>query len=234
MRDDQLYFFVGIPGSSWSRVANLLHRSPKFNLNDSDRSPEREFYGDHGSHTDFAMHQGVYFDPGMEFGEGFNAAGDHYTKDTFKKEISKAWKEHDDRNYLVKSHSLSTSLEWIDMTFPESPIILVVKPVKEALVWWTRARGFAIPYPDYRWYRDDLYGKVEEQDRHIRRFVRDRDCMLYGMTDSLFKDKLGVDLLRDEEARRNLLAIQGLTPDGRGNPKLDNTMVAFYKVPGVD
>jgi len=42
MRDDQLIFFIGAPGTSWSRIATILGYSPKLNLNLSDYSPERQ------------------------------------------------------------------------------------------------------------------------------------------------------------------------------------------------
>lgn len=53
-------FYTGVPGSSWSAVAQLIEQNPEFNT--TDRTPTREYF-----HSLGARHIGAYFGSSMEF-----------------------------------------------------------------------------------------------------------------------------------------------------------------------
>jgi hypothetical protein len=232
MKDEQLIFFIGAPGSSWSRIASILKHSPKLNLNLSDHSPEREYYiKTSKSWSHLINHQGSYFGTGMEFGHKFEKPQDYYNKISFKHELAKAFNEHDDnRNYLIKSHSLAYNIDWLVETFPTSKIILVVKqPIEECVEWWLRAGGFDITYPSYRWYKDkDLKKEFNKQQYKIKKFINDCGYPLYAPTNSFFKNKLEVDI-EHEYVQQYIRAIQLLSPTGNGDPDF-RTQMCFYNM----
>jgi len=232
MRDDQLIFFLGAPGSSWSRIAAILAYSPILNLNLSDQSPEREYYiKTSKSWSHLVNHTGSYFGTGMEFGKNFENPRQSYNKISFKNEILKAFNEHDDeRNYLVKSHSLAYDIDWLIETFPKAKIVGVIKqPVEECVKWWKEAGGFNITYPNYDWYLDkDLEKEFNSQQYNLKKFVNECGYPLFGPTISFFKEKLKVDV-EHEKVSQYIKAIQLLPPSGQGDPDY-RTTTFFYNI----
>ena len=71
MKDEQLIFYIAVPGSGWAKLSLLLGCCAKLNLNRSDRREDREEIGKSGD-TGCVHHKGAFWDPGMEFGEGFD------------------------------------------------------------------------------------------------------------------------------------------------------------------
>jgi len=239
MRDDQLYFFIGCPGSAWSRIAIMLEKARIFNWNLSDHSPEREYYVKANKRNpDLINHLGSYFGSGMEFGEHFEEPGSYYNRISFKNEIAKAFTEHDDhRSYLIKSHALAYNLDWLVGNFPKSKIILVIKePIEECVNWWNAAgggSGFNITYPKYQWYYGrDLVKEFGKQQTAIKKFINSCGYPLYAPTRTLFEDILDVNL-NDYDTNRYMNVVQLLQNakrgPGEGSPDF-RTMICFYNV----
>jgi hypothetical protein len=62
------YIFVtGAPGSKWSSVVKNIYYSPSIDRSDS--NPQRQY--------EKTAHEGVYWDPGMEFGKFFHRLSEH-------------------------------------------------------------------------------------------------------------------------------------------------------------
>ena len=232
MRDDQLIFFVGAPGSSWSRIATILGYSPKLNLNLSDYSSERQYYIKNSkSWSHLINHQGSYFGSEMEFGYRFEDPESFYNKISFKNELARAFSElDDDKNYLIKSHSLAYNLDWLVNNFPKSKIIFVIKqPIEECVEWWQSAGGFDITYPRYDWYKDkDLHKEFNKQQLSIKKFINDCGYPLYAPTNSLFKNKLQINI-DEKPVSEHIKAIQLLNPSGEGDPDY-RTQICFYNM----
>jgi hypothetical protein len=232
MRDDQLVFFIGAPGSSWSRIASILEYSLKLNLNLSDHTSEREYYIKNSkSWAHLINHQGSYFGSGMEFGNKFETVGKYYNKMTFKTELAKAFTQHnDDQNYLIKSHSLAYNIEWLIDNFSKSKIIFVIKqPIEECIEWWQSAGGFDITYPCYDWYKDkDLKKEFNKQQFNIKKFINNCGYPTYAPTNSLFRDKLSINI-DNEPVSEYIKAIQLLPPSGIGDPDF-RTQMCFYNM----
>jgi hypothetical protein len=178
INDEQLIFFIGTPGSSWSRIAWLLEYSPLFNINTSDKAPEREYilpYHADDTNRELILphHHGTYWDAGMEFGNGFQS-NVKYSRESFLEEVLQAWTEHDDRQYLIKSHNLGRDIPWIQKNFPKSRIIFTVRDLDKCYDWWIQAGGFGITYPKYDWFKADGRDWMTEFrsiDWHIKCFV---------------------------------------------------------------
>ena len=71
VRDDQLIFYIAVPGSGWAKLSLLLGCCAKLNLNKSDRRPDREERGKQGD-CGVVFHKGAFWDPMREFGNGFD------------------------------------------------------------------------------------------------------------------------------------------------------------------
>ena len=85
MKDEQLIFYIAVPGSGWAKLSLLLGCCAKLNLNKSDRSPDREERGKQGD-CGVIFHKGAYWDPQREFGDGFDDISANYTKESFIEE----------------------------------------------------------------------------------------------------------------------------------------------------
>lgn len=222
IREEQMIFFTGVPGSAWSRVATLLAYSPKLNLNNSDRCPEREYFiKTSKSWSTLINHQGGYYGSGMEFGKGFDNPSKHYTKESFVEELMRPFKTINDQNYLFKSHSFAYCLDWLVETFPKAKHILVVRDHEKSLKWWYEAGGFDITYPSYKWYEGRMDKQLADEDHKIREFLNAKDVLTYAPTKPFFSNKLAIDF-SDKEAYNHMLAIQSLGPDGVGRPLFDS------------
>lgn len=238
IENEQLVFLIGVPGSAWSRVAHVLQFSPFFNLNDSDHKSERTFVQSRDrehptyewrKHHDEPIHHGTYFDPGMEFGH-FLDTPSKYTETSFKAEIFHAFDDHDDRRYLIKSHTLANNIDWIVETFPGARIVFAMRDVQQCKDWWQEIGGLKIPYPCYDWYDKNQYWEdaFEKHDYLLRRWVDANVDGVYYPTKRFVEKGLGIDL-SEEQAMMHWCVLKGhaMEVDERAAPVFE-THLGFY------
>jgi len=189
--DEQLIFYVAVPGSGWAKLSLLLGCCGKLNLNLTDRSPHREEIGKQGN-TGCVHHKGAFWDPLMEFGEGFDDLEKNYTKESFKAECLRPFTEINDQNYLIRSHFFAETknLNWLKKNFPNNKIIFVLRETKLCREGWNTGMYFTGRYPSYKFWmkytfiRDhpENYNKMWDyilrHDKMIREFVRDHECLI--------------------------------------------------------
>ena len=145
------YIFVaGAPGSKWSSVVKNIYYSPS--VDQSDYSDARTYYHDASGKMDL-MHLGAYFDPGMEFGTGFDNLYS-YRKEMLEAEFDRPFRGSGVR--IIKSHCFSTQIDTLKTYWPESPIVLVHRPDDACLGWWVKCGHFDITYPSYNIYYKNL------------------------------------------------------------------------------
>ena len=123
-----------MPGSGWAKLSLLLGCCAKLNLNKSDRREDREETGKDGD-TGCVHHKGAFWDPQMEFGDGFDDLEKNHTKDSFIAECLRPFVDINDQNYLIRSHFFAETknLNWLKKNFPNNKIILVLRDTK--LCW---------------------------------------------------------------------------------------------------
>lgn len=159
------YIFVaGAPGSKWSSVVKNIYYSPS--IDRSDYTDERTYYHDASGKMEL-MHLGVYFDPGMEFGDGFDNLA-KLGKENAEAEFNRPFTGSGIR--IIKSHVFANQVEYIRATWPESPIVLVHRSDDSCLGWWVKCGHFNITYPSYDGHYKDLKTMAEiikEQNRGI-------------------------------------------------------------------
>jgi hypothetical protein len=135
------YIFVtGAPGSKWSSVVKNIYFSR--DIDQSDSNVERQYN----------MHQGAYWDPGMEFDlpENMQECSKHALEGKFDAPFNGFGIR------IIKSHIFSLQLDFIRETWPECPIVLVHRPDDACLDWWIEAGQFNITYPNYKPYYQDI------------------------------------------------------------------------------
>lgn len=148
-------FFCGVPGSRWSSIARELKNSGDYNL--SDRASHRG-YKHHGSQG----HLESYFGTGMEF--PCDLSEDNllapFTEPTKCK--------------LLLSHEWAYNLEEIVLKYPDDWIMLIYRENWASFLWWKKAGGFKITYPNYGWYESDylMTKRIEEQNDLILTFAQ--------------------------------------------------------------
>ena len=205
----QLIFFCAVPGSGWAKLSLLLGCCSKLNLNKSDRRPEWEEVGKMGD-TKHVFHKGCFWDPMREYGNGFNDIESNYTKEEFIQECLRPFEEHDDKNYLIRSHFFAETknLNWLVENFPKNRIIFVLREPGPCLEGWTTGMTFTKHYPNYKaWMKytfiDDhpenyqrLWELINRHDAMIRNWILDRDCYII-QANKAFLNKLGY--IWDEE-----------------------------------
>jgi len=161
------YIFVaGAPGSKWSSVTKNIYYSP--DIDNSDYSDERTYYHDASGKLDL-MHLGAYFDPGMEFGTGFDNLK-NYRKEMIEAEFDRPFKGQGIR--IIKSHVFANQIDFLKTYWPECPIILVHRPDDACLGWWVKCGHFDITYPSYSYYYKNLKTMakiIKEQNQGITR-----------------------------------------------------------------
>ena len=151
------YIFVaGVPGSRWSSVVKNIYYSPSVDRSDSD--PART-YAHHGAYQGSVMHLGSYFDPGMEFGHWFDRLHQH-TRDQCEQEFDRPFSGQGVR--IIKSHHFCYHVDFLKQHWPDCPIIMVHRNDCASLNWWVACGGFAISYPDYNKYYQDLDFMAQE------------------------------------------------------------------------
>lgn len=169
------YIFVtGAPGSRWSGYVED-HIYIRDDIDTTDRSPEREYWI-----GKTLMHQGVYFDPGMEF-------------QNFETEWDKPFSGEGTR--VIKSHGFAYQLPYLKAF--GYPIHMVVRDNQECFDWWHEAGGWDITYPNYKsFYKDDdvMWEQICYQNHLILQFVEEeglekhndgkRDYYIWNMTEN--------------------------------------------------
>lgn len=161
-------FIVGAPGSKWSSVNKNIYFSP--DIDNTDYSKDREYWHD-APGTMQLMHIGAYFDPGMEFGDFFDAL-DQHTKEECEAEFDRAFNGTGVR--IIKSHVFAKHIDFIREMWPECPIIVCYRNDDECLGWWVKCGHFTITYPSYHGYYKDLREMskiIAQQNRDILRAV---------------------------------------------------------------
>jgi hypothetical protein len=159
------YIFVaGAPGSKWSSVVKNIYHSP--DIDRSDSSLERTYSTDASGQTEI-MHIGAYWDPGMEFGTGFDNLA-RYKKEMLEAEFDRPFRGSGIR--IIKSHCFSTQISTLKSYWPGTPVVLVHRPNDACLGWWVKCGHFDITYPSYNKYYVDLKTmatKIEQQNHGI-------------------------------------------------------------------
>lgn len=181
-------FFTGVPGSSWSQIAQTIEQIPGFNV--SDRTQQRSY-----THSSGARHLGAYFGTGMEF----PAELDHKILDT-------AWQSPTGTK-LIKSHEWAYKLDDIKEIFKDSWIMMVYRPTKTSYQSWTGAGGFDIAYPKYEFYGD--YDKMLEhtakQNNCMLKFAKENNLPWEKFTPSWCKKMFGHKAESDRPIHDDLL-----------------------------
>ncbi len=153
-------FFVGVPGSRWSGIAqNIEDNIPGFNI--TDRRSDRVY-----SHHGFSGHLGVYFGTGWEH----DISLDQHNLD--------APFLHVEGTRILKSHEWAYHLDEIRARYPEDWIMLVHRPDMSCYSWWHEAGGFTIKYPDYLpYYRDsiNMFAEIQKMNQSIFAFSQKHD-----------------------------------------------------------
>jgi hypothetical protein len=162
------YIFVaGAPGSKWSSVVKNIYYSA--DIDHSDHTDQRTY--NHGEQAQ--LHQGAYWDPGMEFGNFFDQL-DQYTKEQCEHEFDRPFSGTGIR--IIKSHSFAHHVDTIREKWPDCAIVLVHRSSDSCLGWWVKCGGFDIKYPSYRGYYKDLptiSRIVDEQNASIEQAMYD-------------------------------------------------------------
>ena len=148
-------FFCGVPGSRWSSIARELKNSGDYNL--SDRASHRG-YKHHGSQG----HLESYFGTGMEF-----------PCDLSEDNLLAPFTEPTKCKILL-SHEWAYNLEEIVLKYPDDWIMLIYRENWASFLWWKKAGGFKITYPNYGWYESDylMTKRIEEQNDLILTFAQ--------------------------------------------------------------
>jgi len=150
-------FCAGAPGSKWSSLIKNIYYSPS--IDRTDYTEDRTYYHDASGKLDL-MHLGVYFDPGMEFGDFFDKLSD-YTKEQCEAEFDRPFSGEGTR--IIKSHVFAHHVDFIKSTWPDCPIILALRDNDACLGWWVRCGHFNITYPSY----DKYYKNLREMSKII-------------------------------------------------------------------
>jgi hypothetical protein len=158
-------FMAGAPGSKWSSVSKNIYYSP--DVDQTDHTEARTYWHDATGEM-LLMHQGAYFDPGMEFGDWFDRL-DQHTREECEAEFDRPFSGEGVR--IIKSHVFAHHIDFIKSTWPDAPIILAHRGDDAALGWWVKCGHFNITYPSYDKYYKDLRTMatiIADQNRDIQ------------------------------------------------------------------
>ena len=142
-------FMAGAPGSKWSSVAKNIYYSP--DIDQTDHTESRTYYHDATGEM-LLMHQGAYFDPGMEFDLPADVTA--LSKAELERRFDEPFGGEGVR--IIKSHIFCHNIGFIKHTWPDAPIILVHRGDDACLGWWVKCGHFTITYPSYNKYYKDL------------------------------------------------------------------------------
>lgn len=148
-------FFCGVPGSRWSGIAQEI--KSKEGMNISDRASHRVY-----KHGKFGGHIDAYFGTGMEFSCKLS-----------EENLNAPFSDSNGCKILL-SHEWAYKLDEIKEKFPNDWIMLVYRSNWESFLWWKKAGGWNITYPNYDWYESDYWMrvKIEEQNNLILDFAQ--------------------------------------------------------------
>jgi hypothetical protein len=157
-------FIAGAPGSKWSSVAKNIYYSPT--VDRTDHTDDRTYY--HNATGEMLlMHQGAYFDPGMEFDLPVDLST--LSKAELERRFDTPFSGPGRR--IIKSHIFAHNIDYIKHTWPNAPIVLVHRSDDSCLGWWVKCGHFNITYPLYNKYYIDLTHiavQIREQNKDIR------------------------------------------------------------------
>ena len=164
-------FLAGAPGSKWSSVSKNIYYSPS--IDRSDYRDEWTYWHDaSGQHE--LMHLGAYWDPGMAcpLPEDLTVLSRPQLEESFDYPFDK-----DAAGIrIIKSHIFCNHIDFIRVTFPESPIVLVHRSNDACLGWWVKCGHFNITYPKYDNYYVDLKNmavQIKQQNHGIDQVIAD-------------------------------------------------------------
>ena len=201
MDESKLIFYTGAPGSKWSATAHLISKNTKYPINTSDYSDDRVY-----THSNIGIsHLGAYWGPGNGLGEKFHDLKS-LSKQEILNEIDKPYKDKNwDQYRLIKCHHFSTQLDYIVETFPQSKIIIVLRPDIICFKGWLSAGGFeGITYPNYTaFYKDKeiLEKKIEEENFQARDFINRYDLNMHIIREKYWKEIWGIERNTEEKDR---------------------------------
>lgn len=203
---NRLVWFTGAPGSKWSGSGNILQSIEKLNFNITDRTPEREYT--HTGPTPLAVgitHTGVYFGPGHGYGEEFHNIN-LLDPAIVEADIAKEWTDPSYGKLLVKSHFFSHNLDYIADTWPDNPIIMIIRPDITCEIGWFGAGGWNITYPNYcPYYKDDdtMKKMIAEHNSKMINFCNSRDVKIELLTADYLKSTFNwtLDQIEDDAQR---------------------------------
>ena len=135
-------FIIGAPGSKWSSVAKNIYYSSTIDRTDDNSNRS---YASSVAYNGAPMHQGSYFDPGMEFDLPLDIH--MQTQAELESIFDQPFSGTGIR--IIKGHTLAHHIDYIKDVWPDSPIILVHRSNDACLGWWVRCGGFDITYPNY-------------------------------------------------------------------------------------
>jgi hypothetical protein len=190
--DEQLVFFIAIPGSGWAKIDSLLRNCSKLKFNMSDHNDERWERIQTKGPGYYVEHKGHFLGPGTGFGEGLDNIPKNYTKEQFKEEVLKVYSEVNDRdNFMIKCHWFCEehNLKWLTENFPNNKMIFVLRDKDLCDHRWLTSMTFNKNYPSYkRWMvKDDPDEEIgshckenqdnfkrlnEEHNIQMRKFIR--------------------------------------------------------------
>lgn len=184
------YIFVaGAPGSKWSSVVKNIYYSP--DIDRSDYSESRTYWHDAPGSLEL-MHLGAYFDPGMEFGNGFCKLHE-FSPGELEKEFDRPFNGQGVR--IIKSHVFCHHLDYLHQHWPDCPIVMVHRPNDACLGWWVKCGHFNITYPSYDQYYVDLRTMsmhIEAQNFDLQEFKKNKTCLSINDNRDLCA-KLGIE-----------------------------------------
>lgn len=155
------YIFVaGAPGSKWSSVVKNIYCSASIDRSDS--SYNRQYYHA-AAGPQSPMHVGAYWDPGMEFEipENCSVLSKSQAESIFDQPFS------GNGTRIIKSHvfCLQQNIEWLRLTWPSAPIVLVYRSTDACIGWWYRCGGWEITYPNYHAYYQNNTNLTHQTER---------------------------------------------------------------------
>ena len=183
-------FLAGTPGSKWSSVCKNIYYSD--DVDRTDYSEARTYYHNAWGKTEL-MHLGAYFDPGMEFGKQFDKLPQLIKVDA-EAEFNRPFIGVGKR--IVKSHVFCHHLDYLKITWPDVPIVLVYRPNDACLGWWVRCGQFDITYPNYQYYSNlaTMAMHIDRQNADMLAFAAKHNAE-FNIKDNLeLANKLGIAL----------------------------------------
>ena len=194
MDESKLIFFTGAPGSKWSAFAHILTHNKIMPINTSDYAKDRVYT--HPSPSWPVSHLGAYWGPGFNWGDKFDKI-DQLSKDEIIAEIDKPYADKSwDKYRIIKCHQFANNLDFIRATFPESKIIVVLRPNAVCANAWIDAGGWDIAYPVYKSYykdNDTLRAKVLEELQNAKGFINRHNLEMKVVTDTYWLNRWGIE-----------------------------------------